>query len=523
MKKQIRMSLMMIVFWGWVFLFLGSAQAAVIANLDPNNRPVTGNPTITILDSSGADITGTWLPEPGQTVMIQVNGVAVTSLQLSAATGYPGVCTNFGTDTGPDFTLNGSQLTSNDCGGTATILVNGSYVFKVPQDSNNNGIPDVWENKFGANLDPGWDYEPSPSTTDATQPTSDSTCLGSCREGDGIAAFDEYRGFIVSATGPDKDNLIKGIGFDTSALKPNTMHIRTNPLQKDLFVHVVNNQCASTPPQGNFARYFPSGGQFDMFAALYTMLPGTQIHFLDYTPGSVNPTQSSLWEDYFDSYSVTDPDGTGTLKANSVVFVTPSNVKTNKESDVPTDRRINKNARYPITDLATLQPYQKGVRLIECQVVDALTTLGVTDWGTPNKAGSKSAIKTGNSVIFPERIRKDVQTKLTNAGARSIYWAISNSPQSWVTQPTALAPNSNLDTQDFLARRQIQYLVAHEIGHASRLRPTSTNGYHTTAGYGSEMDATIQVSQDTSTSGKTTFDIPSQFITTDQVELRFKN
>jgi hypothetical protein len=541
MRKQMLMTLTIIAFLGWSCLFFGSAHAAVIGHLDPNTgTPVTSNPTITILiqDSTGAysDKTGTWLPEPGQTVMIQVNngGAAVSSPVLSAWTSYPGICTNFlGTDNpnapGPDFTLSGNQLTSNDCGGTATIQVIDSaglqYFFKVPQDSNNNGIPDVWENQYGGNLVATDDSElPPPNGSTEPNPTI-TGCPDSCRKGDGIAAFDEYRGFIVSSFNTPTGS------FDTSALQANTKHIRTNPSQKDLFVHVVNNPGPDCVPSssatnvGTFARYFPAGGP-DMFAALYTMVSNTQFHFLDYmpyTPGlPPNPKKSTLWEDYFYSYNVTtDPDGDGPL-LQGVLFLTPANVYSNTDADVPTDRQINKYAVYPVSHDSTLSTIQKGVRLIECQVVDTLTTLGWGDWGTPNKQGSTIVIHAGNAVVFPERIRNSVQTKLKNAGSGQISWRTYDpKTTTWVTQTQpALNPNQNQGTQDFLTTKQIQFLVGMEIGHSAQLRPTSTNGYHTTTDSGSEMDAQIYL---TSSSKKTTFDIPSQFWTSDQIETRFKN
>jgi hypothetical protein len=66
-----------------------------------------------------------------------------------------------------------------------------------------NGIPEVWEILHGGSLDPAGDVDTGPSA---------STLVG-----DGIATFDEYRGFIESGK-----------------------QVRSDPRQKDLFVHVVN-------------------------------------------------------------------------------------------------------------------------------------------------------------------------------------------------------------------------------------------------------------------------------------------
>lgn len=512
MKKKMRMTLMTIAFVGWVGLFSGSANADTIYRIDPNNHniPILTPPTITILATN-------WLPEPEQTITVQVNGVTVQGFTLESSH-YTGVCTNFGTGTGDDFTLgtvigNQFSLTSHDCGGSATLTVtdtaNNQFVFKIPQDSNNNDIPDVWETLYGGNLDATSDQENPPDPNNSTKPNPpDPNCLESCREGDGISAFDEYRGFIVSSA--DKTS-----GYDTSVLQANTKHIRTNPLVKDLFVHVVNNECATAPPpMGTFSHYFRAG--VDMFAGLSTLVDGVQIHFLDYTPGVFpNPKTSSLWEDYFDHFAI----------PNTVWFKTAANVLTNMETDVPTDRQINKNAMKPVMNQTTNSTIQKGVRLIECQATNK-DVLGWANWGTPNKSLSSTANYAGNSIVFPERVRQDVQTKLADAGLRQIWWAKFNPKTAlWETQSPALAANQNQDTQDFLATNQIQYLVGMELGHLTQLRPSILNGYHSATGHGSEMDATIQVTKDSKNTAtkKYTFYIPSQFLLEDQIETRFKN
>lgn len=520
MTRHMTLKALLVGFVAWACFDLSATSPtfAAIAHVNGSNVPVAGLPTVTILDQTGRDISATWLPEPGQAVTIQVDGATVNSLSLVGTTAYPGICTNFGTGTSPDFTLSGTQLTSNDCGGKTQLVANttsGTFTFTLPQDSDNDGLPDVWETQ---NLVANADDELSPSVTDATNPQGTAA-----RRGDGLAVLDEYRGFIVS----DADN---DAGSGTPTLQAGTKHIRTDPLQKDFFIHVVNNQCApATPPavHGTFARYFPANGT-NMFTPLYTMIPGAHVHLLDYVAGAANPVRSTLWEDFFEYFSATTPAG---QTLNGLVFRTAGNVLTNAENLVPTDRQINRNAWFPITDQQTGLPVQKGIRLIECQVVDTLTTLGVNDWGTPNKAGSAFAVKAGNAVVYTERVRRDIQTKLTNAGLRQIRWAVyvAATPPStggqWTVQSPNLTANQNQGTQDFLATKQLQYLVAHEIGHATQLRPTSTNGYHSTTGSGSMMDATLQVTQESQNTAtkKTTFNIPSEFRTSDQIEIKFKN
>ena len=104
----------------------------------------------------------------------------------------------------------GNVLTSRDCGGSATIEVRGGgfvFTFRLPRDANNNGIADFYETPFGGNLVPSADPDL-----------------------DGHSNADEYRGFIVSG-----------------------LHVRGNPLRKDLFLFLVN-------PQATASISLPAGG-----------------------------------------------------------------------------------------------------------------------------------------------------------------------------------------------------------------------------------------------------------------------
>lgn len=485
---------------------------------------VAGSPTISITDPvTGADIdtsNNRWLPEPDQTVRLVVNGLVNPTITLDAAntTSHPGICTNYGTDSGLDFSLTGNLLTAKDCAGIARVLVNG-IAFNLPADANNNRIADVWEVSRGGNVIANQDLDLSPSTSDATQPTSDPNCLGDCRKGDGIAAIDEYRGFIVSMAD-------KTAGVPFAALL-GTKHIRTEPSQKDIFVHLVNNQCVPAAPPailGKFARYFTQANGKDLFEFAYTTFPGS-IHLLDFTPYVDNPVRSVLWEDFFDKYTVSDPDGAGPL-ISKVQFLTAGGVPTNLETDVPADRQINKNAVIPIVDLKTGSTRQKGIRLIECQDTTMTGALGISDWGTPNKAGSIYAGYSGNTTVFTNRIRIDIAGQLALRGNRQIRYSIYNpSTAQWVLQAGALAPGQ--DTEDFLTARDLQYLIGHELAHVLQLRPTSANGYHTLTDSGSMMDQTIKVTVEGSGAGtaakKITFDIPSVFLSSDQIEIKTKN
>src|SRR5262249_43937179 len=144
---------------------------------------------------------------------------------------YPGVCTNVPAPpavlpdavyNGADFNLAGNVLTPTDCGGMAGMRVqtgaNTSELFIPPPDRNANGMPDIWETVFC----PG-----NPSTCPTGQEDLDAGPGAGLPSGDGLSAFDEYRGVMVSG-----------------------VHIRTDPRQRDVFLHLVNaNNPAITTAQ----------------------------------------------------------------------------------------------------------------------------------------------------------------------------------------------------------------------------------------------------------------------------------
>lgn len=372
----------------------GIAQAAgTIYPVDLANRlaPLTTS-TVTVsiyqVNASGvyADVTGTWLPEwspsaTSQSVYVVVNsgGAPVTPSSINlvqpvnpflnanvspvivTTSAYKGQCTNYGsaTDLGADFTLTatatpltttagttvyGYQLIPNDCGGMAVIQAgvgSATNTFILPQDSNVNGIPDIWEKLYGGSLAANADTDAGPS--------------GSAIVGDGIANLDEYRGFIVSG-----------------------QHQRTAPTQKDLFVHLVNPQCGAASLLGGSNPTYPTDAT-GLFANLNTLISGSQIRMIGYAPGSTNYT-SNEWIDNFASFDI----------AKGFVYQSGTDGKIS-------DRQINGNAVYPVLDVKTSSRVQKGVRLTEC--VDTIYTspLGIAGWGSPNGAG-------GDSIIFTKRL-----------------------------------------------------------------------------------------------------------------------
>lgn len=369
---------------GGLGIGVAMAQAAVISPVNTTSpfAPII-EPAVTVsIFQDNVDVTATWLPEPGQTVQIVVNGLASPTINLVSPTAanpiaptpslttsaYPGVCTNFGSDTDPDFTLVGNQLTPTDCGGMAVILVNNTHTFILPQDSNFDGIPDILAAQYC--------------------PAATPNCLepGADPDSDGLATFDEIvRGFIVSTADPTPGVIIS---------EPlNQKHIRTNPLpgsSKDFFVHLVNPQCTTSPTSlsllgrrpGETHVIYPTIPNTTLFDNLNNL--GAHVHLLGFTPGATHGT-TDQWVDNFVSFS-----SAGVFTCN------PSC------DDTSTDRQINANAVYPILDTVAGNTKQRGIRVIECPV-GGTGAFGSAIVGTPNKANSISR-RPGNAFLYTQRI-----------------------------------------------------------------------------------------------------------------------
>jgi len=116
-------------------------------------------------------------------------------------------------------------LHPRDYGGWIQVGATGaaSATMTLPFDSDGDGMPDDWENLVGLNPlvnDAGTDNESSGNV--------DST-------GDGLTAFQEYRGFFWGdkAQHPDPNNVYATIAW---LPLPTRSHVRTDPTRYDLFV-----------------------------------------------------------------------------------------------------------------------------------------------------------------------------------------------------------------------------------------------------------------------------------------------
>jgi hypothetical protein len=595
----------------WAWLGLGLAQAGAVPPTNPTTlmHDTTSSVTVSLyqLDSTlpatvslqspsrctstgtsfYRDVTDCWMPEwsspasGGKPVYVVVNGstalptlVPPTTVGVSFPLGagaanpfvaglttsaYPGQCTNVGSGAEADFTLAsttpvtlqtstatsvvGYALTPTDCGGMAVIQV-GTFKFILPRDGTAtlpaNGIPEVWENLYGGNLDPTQDVDIGPV---ATSPI-----------GDGLSTFDEYRGFIVSGK-----------------------QIRTDPRQKDLFVHVVNpgdsnagvfvtspscgmscfgggtniypvafsSGAALTVPAaaatvGATATFTASSAIFSsahvqgeiignaggratiievtgptsatvtaqitqafsagslpanswrlresLFALAYGSVPPERLHLLGYAPGSTNSPQTIEWVDKFASL----------LPAQTLNITDSTN-----------DRVVNPNRIYclPPGSPSPCSPStsQKGIRVMEGLNTNSSSVLG---WSF----GVASPNQAGNVVVFTQRIISYLDSLIaTNTTINYSTASLVNGVWTWSTPVTV--------NRDFLLSKAFQFYTGHEIHHSLSLTPQVqgtnkvTYGNHWAPGTGDCLDQAITT---TSKNGTVTFYIPSICGTVDE-------
>jgi hypothetical protein len=517
-----------VVLVAWVVIGVSAAHA-VIGPVDGTGQPVPDPPvTAAIFDENGTDITNAWLPAwrpppagqpiadggtPVYVVFQDATGASIvpsavtlvrpTATQASAAaftglvnpfqsplstSAYPGQCTNYGSpsDFSDDFAFDttgtlftgtdgaprtGFRLIPLDCGGMAvvTATVDGlPYTFVLPQSSSPSGIPDIWAAAFC----------PPTSPCPTGREDADSS-PGNAVNGDGIFAFDEYRGFIVSG-----------------------VQVRTDPGRKDLFLHLVNPQCVPGDPLASTASLFGGPNSIvsgaPLFANLDVLLSQTQVHRLGYATPNAPHLTTSEWVDRFARFAL----GEGLRFGDGTLTIAPAD-----------DRQVNQNAVYFNVNTAGIKIPQKGVRVIECLDTSLPSLLGFASLGSPNG--------NDNAIIYTQRIVNYFTTTLnavcaTPDTACLRYSTFRNG--AW----TAPVPISPLE----LFRVAFAFYVGHEVGHsAGPLTPTiqsarrTSYGYHHAPGSGSTLDQAIT---NKVTSQGNTFYIPSLYNTSDFTGFKLK-
>jgi len=271
---------------------------------------------------------GTWLPRDGEVITVTASigagffpgGIqSITCVNVSA---IPGKYSNDpSTDTSEDFTCvaNGDQivLTSHDYGGNVTIRVQANVTvlghsmsvtedLLLPRDSNGNGIPDYYENRYGGNLARDGDVD---------------TSVLNPYKGDGLTNFEEYRGFVWGQV-----QLSNDAAYQTPAYVPvsaSPVHLRTDPTIKDLFVQYAGYD--ATDPFAIGAAFFNAG--IDVHAIASVLLqpaglndsPWANSHsitvtnspfFYPYTDGWLNPRAVRDW-----TFDTKGDSGVGTANA----------------------------------------------------------------------------------------------------------------------------------------------------------------------------------------------------------------
>ena len=503
MRRHIWIVSILLGLFAWLSLAMGFAFAQ--GKIYPVIQGPSGGPkfipdqsspiTISLVDITGADLTPSWLPGPGKKVQIQVKNeagqvIVPTGISLVlavpnpiisgefATSFYPGECTNYGTSTNADFDLQGDFLISNDNGGMAAVkvtMIDGSvHNFIIPQDSNFNGIPDIYENQYGGNLAREDDIDTGPDPSSSV--------------GDGIANIDEYRGFRVGG-----------------------VYKRGDPNKKDLFVHLEETPQCTTGTVGNFtgqtglvtmATFFPNGldpasTYPSVYANVDTLASDLRVHRIN----------NLEWVTNFSGYD----------KDNLVIL---SGTDTNTVSQ---DRWINKNSIVSEASRKTV----KGVRIIECLDLSTLSPLGRADKHPPDSIESKD---NGNAVLFVHRIVQTTLNLITNVTKPIVYYTFQNgswtSPQGGnIGVPANYANPSVSDPKVIsLMRLLLPWYLAHEaLEHSFDVTATvqttrkASYGYHHADGSGTNVDIKIT---NTLTNQANKFYIPKYFGISDEQEMR---
>lgn len=485
---------------GWFSLGLGIAEAGVISKVGGG-----GTVTLSIYESTATgfvDITDDYLPTwtpPGttlQTVYIVVNGPTDTLSLVAPATAsfpltvgmanpfvtgrttsaYPGNCTNFGTDTGADFTFStadadkvtftvggvtktGYPLTSNDCGGMAVIQV-GSDKFVIPKDSDASGNPNGLADKlevFGVSL-----------------------ALDGDNDSDGIKNIDELRGSIVSG-----------------------IHERTNPTVKDAFVFLVKPKCGSPSLLGGGSVTYPIPGAGALTANLVTLIPPpsapptgistAQVHFLGASTGSSSTVTTTEWVDHFFDFLISG--GKETWKyCNAASTATNTPACSTADITVPTgtappdDRVSNKNRVY--------EGKAKGLRITECLDTSKSSPLGSGRWGSATSGKDEGIIYTQRIVNYINGIGRAGQTIYYSTFLSGAWTALATQYEDLSAtggdKDGICETGENCKTVDreFCISKETEYILAMEIGHTVKLiaDETAVTFPHLAAGQGDNMD-----------------------------------
>jgi len=532
--------------------WLPSPNTPVTITVNSGGSPLATQPAISLICPGG-----TTTPCNDATPA-QSNPIAAGTLTTSA---YPGVCTNFsgsGTTYSTDFTISGNTLTSLDCGGMAVIRVNVDnvpYTFILPQDSDFDGIPDIWEAKFGPASGAG-----------SLVATADD-------DNDGLSNFDEYRGVMLSSSPPSQ--------------------VRLHPKERDLFATLINPGCGETTsyfggttgapayvPDPNDARSLFSPNLDKAVPATATDPPGPRLHFVNlFGPPSAHGTVTTgEWVDSYSScvynaaiddldlqflaapgtalagiapadldrvitlnavYDVSEsPDasltasgtgpGTVTLTAGLKVFnqlLAAGNARITLTGGLSGEATItqfidqtrvtaNITRAFPSASIAAGKwrlstNEQRGIRCVESQNMQVLTTYALATWTTTDAT---------TCTIYSKRIEfrmKNTNTALgqlgliPKGGTRKLrIQTTSDGGKTWTT--TFQEGTDRAEAERRVVAEVMRFYVTMELLHGMKQKPvlgTCTN--HDCAGTGYLVDKDFMQVIDSKSSGFNTFRIPT--------------
>jgi hypothetical protein len=231
-----------------------------------------------------ANVAASWLPEDGRMAVIIAEAVGIAgivggpptvTLTKVGASRRPGTYTNDESlDESEDYeivsaTENQMVVRARDYGGKLVVhaqatftLLDGTLVvlekfLTLPQDTDNDDLPDAWEQQFG-DLKAEGDIDQSETNTFI---------------GDGLTNFEEYRGFrwglALVRVGPD-------VVYQTPAYAPQGAdgHFRGNPLRKDLFLTFTGYDAVNPFALGTALIDDDRGAGLDVHGAEATAVPG---------------------------------------------------------------------------------------------------------------------------------------------------------------------------------------------------------------------------------------------------------
>jgi len=347
------------------------------------------------------------------------------------------------------------------------------------------------------------------------------------RLGDGHSVLDEYRGWIVS-----------------------TMHVRGDPGDKDIFVHLVNPDSGSRSLvdgkttggggdlftgadfQSNPSNSKAEPDDIDLFENLKSLISESRVHLLGFEDTTDTHGNTTEWVDRFDSY--TDP---------FIFAFNPPGGGATVADGPDDDRQVNQNHVFGKVDSVTGFTIQKGARIIE-------SVAGASEAPCPGN-GAACVMGRANHVSVNSNLQKAVvnTVRIVHEVDRLIAFCPGETPQLDDYSSGAIAVGDGKDRRRVIAQ-MIRFISAMELGHSGVLTPTGAAlGFHHIAGEGmSNLDQLSVYDRDCETSGddpapefstpglsdidcttvnpvciSQTFSIPELFIDEDRSNFRVRN